>query len=53
MGEIKKLQCEERRHGLHHMKDQQKRKYRPKPPAPTTQPSIPITTTHNSTAKIF
>jgi len=53
MGEIKKLQREGRGHSLHHMKDQQKRKYRPKPPAPTTQPSIPITTTHNSTAKIF
>ena len=37
MGEIKKLQREERRHGLHHMKDQQK-KVSPQTPG-----------THNST----
>jgi len=31
MSEIKKLHGEERRHGLHHMKDQQKRIIAPNP----------------------
>jgi hypothetical protein len=42
MGDIKKLQCEERRHGLHHMKDQQKKSIAPNPRHPQLNLQFPL-----------
>jgi len=52
VGEIKN--CKEKEEDIvYTMGKTSKKEYRPKPQSSTTRPSIPNTTTHNSTAKIF